>query len=107
MLTDIEQVKILFQELRRILEKENENETMYIIHQLNSGLRLIDENINNNHDYNEYKLLFNKLEGIYININQPRVGLADYFIWKEHYEERLIVNKDLDTIKENLTLIFK
>ena len=107
MLIDIEQLRILFQELKRILEKENDNETLYIIHQLELGLLLIDECLNCTYENEDLKQLFSKLEEIYIKINQPRVGLSDYFIWRDNYEERLKVNNGLDKIKKNLTLIFR
>lgn len=107
MLIDIEQLRILFQELKRILEKENDNETLYIINQLELGLLLIDECLNGTYESEDLKQLFSKLEEIYIKINQPRVGLSDYFIWRDNYEERLKVNNGLDKIKKNLTLIFR
>ena len=107
MLIDIEQLRILFQELKRILEKENDNETLYIINQLELGLLLIDECLNGTYENEDLKQLFSKLEEIYIKINQPRVGLSDYFIWRDNYEERLKVNNGLDKIKKNLTLIFR
>jgi hypothetical protein len=107
MLIDIEQLRILFQELKRILEKENDNETLYIINQLELGLLLIDECLNCTYENEDLKQLFSKLEEIYIKINQPRVGLSDYFIWRDNYEERLKVNNGLDKIKKNLTLIFR
>ena len=107
MLKDIEQLRFLFQELKRILEKENDNETLYIINQTKLSLLLIDECLNSNYENKDLKQLLSKLEEIYTKINQPRVGLSDYFIWRDNYEERVKVNNDLDTIKRNLTLIFK
>ncbi|KMY31459.1 hypothetical protein ACZ11_04235 [Lysinibacillus xylanilyticus] len=107
MLIDIEQLRILFQELKRILEKENDNETLYIINQLELGLLLIDECLNGTYENEDLKQLFSKLEEIFIKINQPSVGLSDYFIWRDNYEERLKVNNGLDKIKKNLTLIFR
>lgn len=107
MLIDIEQLRILFQELKRILEIENDNETLYIINQLELGILLIDECLNGTYENKDLKQLFSKLEKIYIKINQPRVGLSDYFIWRDNYEERLKVNNGLDKIKKNLTLIFR
>ncbi|MGM9544464.1 MAG: hypothetical protein ACI3T9_05720 [Romboutsia timonensis] len=107
MLIDIEQLRFLFQELKRILEKENDNETLYIINQSKLGLLLIDECLNSTYENKDLKQLLSKLEEIYTKINQPRLGLSDYFIWRDNYEERVKVNNDLDTIKQNLTLIFR
>ncbi|MBM7608878.1 hypothetical protein JOD29_002144 [Lysinibacillus composti] len=107
MLKDIEKLTVLFQQLKSILEKENDSETLYIRNQLELGLHLIDEVLNSNNENKELEQLFSKLKEIYANINQPRVGLSDYFIWKDDYDERIEVNNDLDTIKESLTLIFQ
>ncbi|MFJ8234994.1 hypothetical protein ACIQ34_04505 [Ureibacillus sp. NPDC094379] len=107
MLKEIEQLKVLFQQLKSILEKENDNETLYIRNQLELGLHLIDESLHSNYENKDLEQLFSKLKEIYTNINQPRVGLSDYFIWKDDYDERLEVNNDLDTIKENLSLLFR
>ena len=71
------------------------------------GLLLIDESLDNPDENKDYKQLFSKLEEIYIKINQPRVGLSDYFIWKDTNEERVKENDGLDTIKEKLALIFR
>jgi hypothetical protein len=107
MLIDIEQLRVLFQELKRILEKENDKDTLYIINQLDLGLHLIDEYLNSTYENIDLKQLFSKLEEIYIKINQPRVGLSDYFIWRDNYEERVKANNSLDAIKKNLSLIFR
>ena len=66
MLTVIEQVRVLFQDLVSILEKENDNETLFINNQLKLGLLLIDESLNNPDENKDYKQLFSKLEEIYI-----------------------------------------
>lgn len=107
MLTDIEQLRTLFKELKRILEKENDNETLYIIDQSELSLHLIDDCLKSTYKNEDLKQLFNKLEEIYTKINQPRVGLSDYFIWRDNYEERIKVNNELDAIKRNLTLVFR
>lgn len=104
---DIKQLRLQFQELIGILDKEDENETLYIINQLELGLKLIDGCINSTYENKDIIQLFSELEEIYIKINQPRVGLSDYFIWRDDYEERVTANKSLDKIKENLSSIFR
>ncbi|MDM5333153.1 hypothetical protein QUF56_07935 [Ureibacillus composti] len=41
MLRETEQLRVLFQELKSILEKENDYETVYIRNQLDLGLHLL------------------------------------------------------------------
>jgi len=41
MLRKTEQLRVLFQELKNILEKENDYETVYIRNQLDLGLQLL------------------------------------------------------------------
>ncbi|MFX3617795.1 MAG: hypothetical protein ACE3JK_09715 [Sporolactobacillus sp.] len=107
MLIDLKQLKTLFQELKKILEKEEDNETLYIINQLEISLRLIDECLNFTNKNRDLKQVFNTVKEIYTKINRPRVGLSDYFIWRENYEERVKANVPLDRIKDNLSLIFR
>ena len=71
------------------------------------GLQLIDEYADNHSDEDDMKLLYMKLVRIYTDINQPRVGLSDYFIWRDDYEERVKANESLDAIKDNLLRLFK
>ena len=107
MLIDIEKLRFLFQELKRMLEKENYKETLYIISQSKLALLLIDECLKSSYDDIDLKQLLSKLKEIYTKINQPRVGLSDYFIWRDNYEERIKVNSELDTIKQSLILIIR
>lgn len=100
MLIDIERLKFLFLELEIILKKENDDETLYIINQTNLSVLLINECLNNSYTNKDLLKLLIKLKKIYAEINQPRIGLSDYFIWRDNYEERINANKDLDTIKQ-------
>lgn len=108
MIKDIQRLRVLYQELRNILEIESDdNEAMYITNQLESGLSLIDECLNNTYTDKDLKQLYSKLNEIYIKINQPRVGLSDFFIWRDNNEERLKANDCLDSIKDNLLFLFQ
>ncbi|MBO0589140.1 hypothetical protein [Sporosarcina sp. E16_8] len=108
MLKDILQLRVIYEELKRVLEKENnDSEVLYIINQLELGLGLIDECLNNIYENQDLKELYSKLDEVYMKINQPRVGLSDFFIWRDNYEERIKANEHLDTIKDNLLLLFK
>ncbi|WP_397537135.1 hypothetical protein [Rummeliibacillus pycnus] len=106
MISDLKKLRVLFKELIDILEKENDREILYIINQLELGLHLINECLNSSYENNDLKELNSKLKEIYKKINQPQVGLSDFFIWRDNDEERLKANMSLDTIKENLSLIF-
>ncbi|MRX74445.1 hypothetical protein GJU40_20260 [Bacillus lacus] len=105
---DILQTKELYKQLMTILNKESDNEVNYIINQLENGLKLIDEYIYNQpEEKNDLNQLYLQLTEIYKNINQPRVGLSDYFIWKDDYDERMKANESLDSIKDSLYKLFK
>lgn len=107
MLRDLKQLKTLFQELKEFLEREDSSEASYIISQLEIGLRLIDKCLNHTNKYWDLKQVFSTVKEIYTKINQPRVGLLDFFIWRNNYEERVKANVPLDRIKNDLSLIFR
>jgi hypothetical protein len=102
----VQQTKELYLQLKLILKNENEKEAQNIINQLEVGLRIIEEFEGDTYG-GELSELYKDLERIYININQPHIGLSDYFIWKDDYEERIKANEDLDTIKDSLHKLFK
>jgi hypothetical protein len=69
-------------------------------------LRIIQGFEDSNNEEQDLSSLNKDLERLYIIINQPHVGLSDYFIWKDDYEERIKENEDLDTIKDRLRNLF-
>jgi hypothetical protein len=106
MIQIVHQTKELYLQLKSILIKENDREAQNIIDQIEAGLRIIDEFEDSNINEDDLISLYKDLERVYININQPHVGLSDYFIWKDDYEERIKANKDLDYIKDSLHKLF-
>ncbi|MCY9139459.1 hypothetical protein [Peribacillus frigoritolerans] len=48
-----------------------------------------------------------ELSSIYREIDKPRVGLSDYFIWDDNYDKRIVANNELDGIKDILLKEFK
>jgi hypothetical protein len=69
-------------------------------------LRIIQEFEKSSNKEDDFSSLYKDLKRLYININQPHVGLSDYFIWKGDYGERVKVNEELDAIKDRLRKIF-
>ena len=102
----IQQTKELYLQLKLILKNENDREAQNIVNQLEVGLRIIGEFEGGIYG-GDLSGLYKDLERNYININQPHVGLSDYFIWKDDYEERIKANEDLDTIKDSLHELFQ
>jgi hypothetical protein len=102
----VQQTKELYLQLKLILKKENDREAQNIVNQLEVGLRIIGEFEGGTYG-GDLSGLYKDLEKNYININQPHVGLSDYFIWKDDYEERIKANEDLDTIKDSLHKLFQ
>lgn len=92
----------LLQQLLVELKNEESNDNSFIINQVTYSLVLINDYLCNLNENKDEKQLFDQLREIYKGINHPRVGLSDYFIWREDFGERVKVNKSLDEIKENL-----
>ncbi|MRX74236.1 hypothetical protein GJU40_19115 [Bacillus lacus] len=103
---EILQIKELYKQLITILNKESDNEVNDLIKQLAMGLTLIDECFYNHPEETNLNQLYLQLTEIYKNINQPRVGLSDYFIWRDDYGERIKANECLDFIKASLHKVF-
>lgn len=62
MIKDIQRLRVLYQELRNILEIESDdNEALYITNQLELGLSLIDECINNTYTDKDLKQLYESI----------------------------------------------
>ncbi|MED4125630.1 hypothetical protein P4631_00400 [Halalkalibacterium halodurans] len=104
---DIQHTKDLFRQLLELLKKENEDEFAYMINQLELGLRFIDEYENISSVERNINQLYCELRQVYININKPRVGLSDFFLWKDDDGERVKANETLDAIKNDLRQLFR
>ncbi|MDQ0217380.1 hypothetical protein ELQ35_07430 [Peribacillus cavernae] len=99
---NILKLRDLFQQLLKLLKNENDSDSLYIIKQVDYSLNLVNDYIDNTNGENDEKNLLSHLRENYQTLNQPRVGLSDYFIWRDNYEEREKANKVLDAIKEDL-----
>ncbi|MBO8157909.1 MAG: hypothetical protein H0Z32_15910 [Bacillaceae bacterium] len=106
MMKKIFEVKNLYQQLLMILKRERESENSFIIEQIEYSIRIIEENLNNDYNCEDIEKLFKRLKDTYKRINQPKIGLSDYFIWRENYDDRVKANEPLDAIKDNLFRIF-
>jgi len=106
----IYQTKELYQLLLNILKDDSDDQAMFIKSQLELGIDQIDEYYKyqfNNSEPNRTQELLKNLERRYIEINQPRIGLSDYYIWKDDHDERMKANETLDEIKEKLLKLFR
>ncbi|WP_078577825.1 hypothetical protein [Salipaludibacillus agaradhaerens] len=84
--------KEIYRQLITILEKEDDNEAQFIIKQLESSIKSIDEFIDGKARRDNLEQLYDRLINIYKKINHPHIGLSDYFIWKGDYNERMRAN---------------
>ncbi|HEY4553682.1 MAG TPA: hypothetical protein VIG80_10845 [Bacillaceae bacterium] len=48
------------------------------------------------------KAVWDTLREMYRSLNHPRVGLSNFYIWRDDFEERLEANEQLDRIKDKL-----
>jgi len=95
-------LKDWLQQLLMELKIEVSNDNFFIINQVEYSLVLINEYLCNLNKNNDEKQLLDQLREIYKGINHTRVGLSDYFIWRDDFDERVKANKSLDEIKKNL-----
>jgi len=95
-------IKDLLQQLFLELKNEESNDNSFIINQVEYSLVLINKYLCNLNKNNDEKQLFDQLREIYKGMNHPRVGLSDYFIWRNDFDERVKANKSLDEIKKSL-----
>lgn len=47
-----------------------------------------------------------ELVEIYAELTRPRIGLYDYFVWRDDASERKRANAALDTIKDDLKRVY-
>ncbi|BBW97446.1 hypothetical protein ACPVTF_03075 [Geobacillus icigianus] len=106
MLNNILELKNLYEQLLIILKQTDDSDSSYIINQVEHALYLINECLDQKQDNEQMQHLFIRLKEIYKTMNQPRIGLSDYFIWKDDYEERVKANESLDIIKDRLFQLF-
>jgi len=77
MTDDIIKIKDIYTELLSTLKKEGDESNSFILNQVKDSLSLIYDFLRENRDCNN---LFVQLNEIYKSINQPRIGLSDFFI---------------------------
>ncbi|WCN36393.1 hypothetical protein [Aneurinibacillus uraniidurans] len=102
MIQNLNLIYDLYNRLLKIIKAENDQELQYIISQVEISIRLVDDCLKETRDVKQYNELMLELGAIYKSINTPRVGLSDYFIWCDNYDERLEVNESLDRVKNGL-----
>jgi len=99
-------IKDAYVRLVKILTKEK-NDLEHIILQANASIKLIDKCLLDCESGEQYRKTMMELSSIYRDINKPRVGLSDYFIWDDNYDKRIVANNELDGIKGILLKEFK
>ncbi|CAH0135994.1 hypothetical protein SRABI80_00277 [Peribacillus frigoritolerans] len=99
-------IKDAYVRLVKILTKEK-NDLEFIISQAKASIELIDACLLDCDSSEQYRKTMMELSSIYRDINKPRVGLSDYFIWHDNYDKRIVANNELDEIKDILLKEFK
>jgi hypothetical protein len=100
----LKSTKDTYVRLKELLSLQKDSELCYIIQQIQYSIDLIDDySTQKNVSYEE---IFTQLDYIYRSISKPRVGLTDYFIWNDDFNERCKANKELDKLKKILSRCF-
>ncbi|MFS0761925.1 MULTISPECIES: hypothetical protein [Peribacillus] len=99
-------IKDAYVRLVKILTKEKKD-LEHIIRQAKASIELIEICLLDCESAEQYRKTMMELSGIYHDINKPRVGLSDYFIWDDNYDKRIVANNELDGIKDILLKEFK
>ncbi|MFD6207912.1 hypothetical protein, partial [Peribacillus sp. NPDC060253] len=82
-------IKGAYVRLVKILTKEK-NDLEFIIRQAKASIELIDSCLLGCESAEPYRKTMMELSSIYRDINKPRVGLSDYFIWHDNYDKRIV-----------------
>lgn len=106
---ELNEIKEQYKNLLSILNNdENDHNIQYLKTKIKKSIDLINNYLATSSDPNQYQNdVQTELTRIYKDINRPRVGLSDYFIWDDDYEKRVEANKELDDIKDALFYHFK
>ncbi len=99
MLQKFQSIFDLYNRLLLILRSENEV-NKYIVGEIEASISLLASYLDD--QTKSSKNLLAELKNLYRNINQPRVGLSDFFIWRDDYDEMINTNATLVTIKKEL-----
>jgi hypothetical protein len=99
-------IKDAYVRLVKILTKEK-NDIEYILRKAKASIELIDVCLLDCESAEQYRKTMMELSSIYRDINKPRVGLSEYFIWDDNYDKRIVANNELDGIKGILLKEFK
>ncbi|MBL3644297.1 hypothetical protein JMN23_18235 [Bacillus sp. RHFB] len=99
-------IKDAYVHLVKILTKEK-NDIEYLLRKAKASIELIDVYLLNCESAERYRKTMMELSSIYHEIDKPRVGLSDYFIWDDNYDKRIVANNELDGIKDILLKEFK
>ncbi|MGF7046925.1 hypothetical protein J2T13_001427 [Paenibacillus sp. DS2015] len=94
----VQEIKKSYESLLVLLKEQHDSELNYIISKIEESIELINK-------YPNDQMIF-ELNEIYLKINNARVGLSDYFIWRNDFDERLKANEKLDELKIRLNSYF-
>lgn len=98
---ELKVIEDIYNRLLILLKSQNNTNLHYIITQIEKSIEILDEGVRLGNKMKQEEIL-HSLGKIYRNINQPRVGLSDYFIWRDDYGERMKANESLYDLKNNL-----
>jgi len=101
------EIEALYKELVGILEAQRKRALVFIIKELHYSLHLMDAyKANPYHNPTALKALHLELLQVYKGINQPHIGLSDFYIHHDDFETRVQLNEPLSSIQHKLSHVF-
>ena len=100
--TDIHELKALFMQLLEIFQKHGDSSIKPQANTVRIILEVIDDGryLNDEEKIVDIKIYFRKLY-------TPQGGFAEFYIWKEDFEERIAANEPLDKIRDRLEEVLR
>lgn len=102
-------VRDVYQALLELIQREgpagdvSAQSIDYIAGQIRKAISILDDAISQ-HGRNGQNMR-TELVDIYNSITRPRIGINDYFVWRDDFDERTRANDSLEELKERLRSI--
>ena len=102
MKNDIEKLIILYKKLYDIVAGKDINFKYTVEKYIIEIIELL-----NVYKINKSLELKNEIVAVYRSLYPPRDGLTEFFFWDNNYEKRMEMNKELDEVKKEISILME
>ena len=102
MKNDIEKLIILYKKLYDIIVGKDINFKYTVEKYIIEIIELL-----NVYKINKSLELKNEIVAVYRSLYPPRDGLTEFFFWDNNYEKRMEMNKELDKVKKEISILME